>query len=146
MQIKVDSRYRAGGLAAEPLVIMEANSRNFLPRKSFDRYAPLDHPSGLRQCNRCGAWLPPEAFARSSCRACVNQLRAAEHEGGRKRYQASGRGKLKQKRAYDRKKPAISKPLPEYKAQRRQSEWRLRLAKSIAPRVGKKSGYPAARK
>jgi hypothetical protein len=146
MQIKVDSRYRVGGLAAEPLVIMEANSRNVLHRKSFDRYAPLDHPSGLRQCNKCGSWLPLEAFARSSCRACVNQLRAAEHERERKRYQASRRGKLKQKRAYDRKKPAISKPLPEYKAKRRQSERRQRLAKSIAPRVGKKSGYQAARK
>ena len=144
MQIEMDSR--VGRFAAEPVAIMEAISRNVLHRKSFDRYAPLDHPSGLRQCGKCGSWLPLEAFARSSCRACLNQLKAAERTPERKRYQANRSGKLKRKRAYYRKKPAVSRPVPQYKAKRRQSERQRRLAKSIALRVGKKSGYRVARK
>ncbi len=114
--------------------------------KSFDRYAPLDHPSGLRQCSKCGSWLPLEAFERNSCRDCVNKLRAAERERDRKRYQANRSEILKRKRAYSRKKPAVSRPFPEYKAKRRQWERRRRVAKSIAPRVGKESGSQAARK
>src|SRR5215469_18219480 len=77
--------------------------------KSFDRYAPLDHPRGLRQCSKCGSWLPLEAFERGSCRDCVNKLREEERERDRKRYQASRSAKLKGKRAYDRKKPSVSR-------------------------------------
>jgi len=57
--------------------------------KSFDRYAPLDQPRELRQCSKCGSWLPLEAFERSSCRDCVNKVREAERERNRKRYQAN---------------------------------------------------------
>ena len=114
--------------------------------KSFDRYAPLDHPRELRQCSKCGSWLPLEAFERGSCRDCVNKLRAAERQRDRERSQASRSGKLKRKRAYYRKKPAVSRPFYEHKAKRRQWERRRHGAKSFAPRVGAELGYQAARK
>jgi hypothetical protein len=89
---------------------------------------PWTTPRELRQCSKCGSWLPLEAFERGSCRDCVSQLRAAEREPDRKHCQANRSEKLKRKRAYYRKKPAVGRSFPEYKAKRRQWERRLRVA------------------